>query len=151
MFDRRLRDTRRVNDTVWAWLRGILPAEANQSAVIKLDSWHHGSSSVEIRTDREGRLRIANRRVVEDALGTMAAGETLVVQVCSTNLPTDSAAEPVTITRMWVFDRTGARAVDAQTLRDNLPTDDQGTRAGTEEYETGWIVTGEPGGAGRAR
>ena len=131
------------------WLRGLVPANigvadasAPEGIMVTFDSWHNPGAGTEIAVDARGVLAIANLRVVHTALQIINSGNSVVVQVRTGQ----------TI-RVWVFNRKMARAVDATTLEQNhrqhgprLTADDT-TPTPDVRFATGWIVTGEPGGA----
>ena len=134
------------SEPVWEWVRGILPAEANQRAEITCDSWNHPRLRVQIVTDDAGRLVMANRAVLREVMSLIDSEATVVVQVCSSDVTTaaDEAADTI---RIWLFNRHGPRAVEADTVQDILLPDERDayTESGTH-FETGWRITGEPGG-----
>ena len=133
-------------DAIWEWVRAILPAEASQSADIVCDSWNHPRLRVQIVTDAAGRLIVANHGVLRDAMRLIDSGATVVVQVCSADATTPGGETAATI-RIWLFNRQGPRAVEADTVEDILLPDERDayTQSGTR-FETGWQITGEPGG-----
>ncbi|WP_105034054.1 hypothetical protein [Cryobacterium aureum] len=128
-----------------SWLLGILPAGVSPRVILTFDSWHNARTSTEITRDALGTVTVANLATVRAALKIMDAGNSVVVQVCS--IPEQSEDALPTI-RVWVCNRNDARAIDAATLEQNRrgmrPV--EASRAAAR-FETGWIVTGEPGGA----
>lgn len=130
----------------------MLPADENQRAMITCDSWHSPRMWLEVETDESGGLVSVNRRVVSEALRIIDSGETLMVQVCSPDSRSEPSYESASTTRVWVFDRDGARAVEAEILQENLTPDERIARvASGARFETGWTLTGEPGGAQAVR
>ncbi|WP_156109641.1 hypothetical protein [Cryobacterium sp. MLB-32] len=111
------------------------------------ESWSHPRMVLEVVTDAVGDVLTAYRRVVQEAMRIIDSGDTMVVQVCSTpNRDETPYASPAT-TWVWVFDRDGARAVDAETLQANLTPDERMARSTWgARFATGWALTGEPGG-----
>ncbi|KGJ72124.1 hypothetical protein GY21_17490 [Cryobacterium roopkundense] len=136
------------DDFVRRWLRRMLTADANQRAVMTFDSWHNPRMSLEVITDELGNLVTTHRRVVLEALRIIESGDTLMVQVCSAQGGDEAPSESESTTRVWIFDRGGARAVDAETLQGNLLPEERSARAACgARFETGWVLSGEPGGA----
>lgn len=134
------------------WIRGILPADVNQRAVMTFDSWHSPRMCLEVVTDDAGDLLTAHQRVVREAMRIIDSGDTLVVQVCSTSAEDESPYASNATTRVWVFDRDGARAVDAEILQENLSPEERRDRLRWGgQFATGWSLTGEPGGGVPAR
>ena len=77
------------------------------------------------------------------------SGHSVVVQVWS--MPEGSPACVPTI-RVWVCNGDSARAVEAKVLEQNLQLDGGESAQTTQtRFATGWIVTGEPGGAHRSQ
>jgi len=143
---------------VQLWIRGLLPADGTSHAVMYFDGWRLPRVSVEISRDASGNLRVANCEAVQLAINTILAGETVVVQVCTHEPPAEGpapegasaeiAAAPPTITRVWVFDLDGPRPVEADVLVANASADPAAVRDNEgAHFETGWPVTGLPGGA----
>jgi len=144
--------------TVQLWIRGLLPADGTSYAVMYLDGWRLPRVSIEISRDASGNLRVANCEAVQLAINTILAGETVVVQVCTSERPTEGPAPegaraettvvPPTTTRVWVFDLDGPRPVEADVLVANACADPAAVRDNKgAHFETGWLVTGLPGGA----
>ncbi|MFO7691285.1 MAG: hypothetical protein R6W83_12165 [Cryobacterium sp.] len=137
-------------DAVWDWLRGMLPTEISQCAEITCDSWNNPRLRVHILTDADGQLIVANRAVLREVMRIIYSGATVVVQVCSTD-ETAGRAAPATI-RIWLFNRHGPRAVEADTVQDILLPDERNAYSESgAHFETGWRITGEPGGGMAAR
>jgi len=95
---------------------------------------------------------------VQRAINTILAGETVVVQVCTSQrpaegpapdgAPAETAAASPTTTRVWVFDLDGPRPVEADVLVADASADPAAMRDNKgAHFETGWPVTGLPGGA----
>ena len=154
VFDLWLRSRRshsgaRSDRLVQSWLLGLVPAGVSPRVILTFDSWHNARTSTEISRDALGTVTIANLATVRAALKIIDAGNSVVVQVCS--IP-DPSEETLPRIRVWVCNRNEAKAIDAATLEQNrrglLPV--QAPRAAAR-FETGWIVTGEPGGAHRTR
>lgn len=144
--------------TVQLWIRGLLPADDTRHAVMYFDGWRQPRVSVEISRDASGNLRVANCEAVQLAINTILAGETVVVQVCTSERPAEGPTAdgahaetidiPPTTTRVWVFDLDGPRPVDANVLVANASADPAAVRDNKgAHFETGWPVTGLPGGA----
>ncbi|MDJ0378242.1 hypothetical protein [Cryobacterium sp. PH31-L1] len=128
---------------------GLLPAGVSTRVILTFDSWHNARTSTELTRDALGNVTVANLSTVRAALKIIDTGNSVVVQVCS--IPDESDEAWPTI-RVWVCNRNDAKAIDAATLEQNrqsmLPI--EAPRPATR-FETGWIVTGEPGGAHRTR
>ena len=139
----------RPDRLVQSWLLGLLPAGVSPRVILTFDSWHNARTSTELTRDALGTVTVANLATVRAALKIMDAGNSVVVQVCS--IP-DQSEETLPTIRVWVCNRNDARAIDAATLEQNrqsmLPVEASRPIA---RFETGWIVTGEPGGAYRTR
>lgn len=140
------------SEPVWEWVRGILPAEANQRAEITCESWSHPRLRVQIVTDANGRLVVANRAVLRRVMRLIDSEATVVVQVHSIDVASESRSAPAAddapaTIRIWLFNRHGPRAVEADTVQKILLPDERDayTESGAR-FETGWRITGEPGG-----
>jgi len=133
-------------DTARRWIRGFLPVGGNQRTVVTCDSWHSPRLTLEILTDELGGPS-AHQHLVREAVRIIDSGDTLVVQVCTTQNQDETPDASTSTTRVWVVDRDGARAVDAELLEQNLTVAEQEERlrAGSR-FATGWPLTGEPGG-----
>jgi len=144
--------------TVRLWIRGLLPTDDVSHAIMSFDGWRLPRVSVEISRDASGGLHVANCDAVQRAITTILSGETVVVQVCTIEraaegpapdgTPAETTVEPPTTTRVWVFDRDGPRPVGADVLVANASADPGAVRDNKgAHFETGWRVTGLPGGA----
>lgn len=128
------------------WLRGLVPADSSQPITVTFDSWHHPGTGTEIAVDSHGTLAVANHGVVQTALRIINSGQSVVVQV--------TTGQTV---RVWVFNRKRAQAIDAATLEQNhlrnarLLDGGEASRPTGVRFVTGWVVTGEPGGARSAK
>ncbi|TFD60963.1 hypothetical protein E3T39_07610 [Cryobacterium suzukii] len=134
------------------WLRGLVPAEIDQRVTLSFDSWHNAQTKTEIVTGVDGVMTVANLLAVRAAWRIVQSGHSVVVQVWS--MPERPSASGATI-RVWVCNGDSARAVEAKILEQNLQLDEgepaQTTQTTTTRFATGWIVTGEPGGAHRSQ
>ena len=131
------------------WLRGLVPAENDRRVTLTFDSWHNVQTSTEITTGVNGQMTVANLPAVRAAWRVVQSGHSVVVQVWS--MPERSTACGPTI-RVWVCNGDSARAVEAKILEHTLQLDGgDSSQTAKTRFATGWIVTGEPGGARRSR
>lgn len=151
-------DQSRADQGAARWLRGLMPAKNNEPVVVTFDSWYNDSTSTEMLLDSKGTLAVANFPVVHRARKIINSGHSVVVQVFSGPEGSERPTRPDQRTalieqtvRVWVFNRNRVQAVDAGTLERNLRSNTRGTAPSRSiRFATGWILTGEPGGA-RAR
>jgi hypothetical protein len=129
------------------WMRGLLPAESHRRIVVTFDSWDNPQTGTEVTTGADGSVAMSNIAALIAAVRIVESGHSVVVQVCA--IADLAAARPTT--RVWVCNRATARAIDASTLEQN-PMLGGGTKQAVEgaRFVTGWVVTGEPGGARRS-
>ena len=131
------------------WLRGLVPAEIDQQVTLSFDSWHNAQTRTEIGIGDDGAMTVANLLAVRAAWRIVQSGHSVVVQVWST--PKRPRASGATI-RVWVCNGDSARAIDAKILEHTLQLDGgESARTTQTRFATGWIVTGEPGGAHRSQ
>ena len=131
-----------------AVMRGLVPAENDQRVTLTFDSWHNAQTRTETVTGVDGALAVANLPAVRAAWFIVQSGHNVVVQVWS--MPERSSACGPTI-RVWVCNGDSARAVEAKILEHTLELDGgDSSQTAQTRFATGWIVTGEPGGARRS-
>ncbi len=127
------------------WLRGLVPAEIDQQVTLSFDSWYNAQTKTEVVTGVDGATTVSNLQAVRAAWRIVQSGHSVVVQVWS--MPKRPSASGATI-RVWVCNGDSARAIEAKILEHNLQLDGGESEQTTKtRFATGWIVTGEPGGA----
>ena len=131
------------------WLRGLVPAENDRRVTLTFDSWYNVQTRTEIATGVNDQMTVTNLPAVRAAWRIVQSGHSVVVQVWS--MPERSSVHGPTI-RVWVCNGDSARAVEAKVLERTVQLE-EGNSSQTVQtrFATGWIVTGEPGGARRSR
>lgn len=141
------------SDRVWSWVRSVLPVSTRQRAVLTFAGWHGSlrpsQFSVEVSTDTRGLPTIANEQAVVQALNAIDSGRTVMVQVQSTSTQQPYApSDPSTVRAWWFGDSPRPRSISADELRQRLATSGPvAAVTNATRFETGWSITGEPGGA----
>ena len=127
------------------WLRGLVPAEIDQRVTLSFDSWYNAQTKTEVVTGVDGATTVSNLLAVRAAWRIVQSGHSVVVQVWS--MPKRPSSSGATI-RVWVCNGDSARAIEAKILEHNLQLEGGESAQTTKtRFATGWIVTGEPGGA----